>query len=201
MKTSYENAASTKLLATHCALCGRSLRDALSVERGIGPDCAEKHGYMDLPLGNPDWAVVMTVLDGLIPVSAVHPALSPRDACNAIVHHAACAPRASRGAFVDAIKALGFQQLAVALADAAGEVVRLTALDGGRYAVEAPYNPGFTQAIKAARIGARWNPAAKVWEVPGDAQAKVALYRVLRAQYAGLLMVGPKGPVRLQPAA
>lgn len=36
---SYENAVATKLLATNCVVCGRPLVDALSVERGIGPEC------------------------------------------------------------------------------------------------------------------------------------------------------------------
>jgi len=40
----WENAVSTKLLATHCAICGRPLRDPESIERGIGPDCNEKLG-------------------------------------------------------------------------------------------------------------------------------------------------------------
>ena len=41
----YENLRSTKLLATHCLCCGRPLRDATSVETGIGPVCREKYGY------------------------------------------------------------------------------------------------------------------------------------------------------------
>jgi len=35
----YENAAATKLLATNCAICGRALVDATSVELGVGPEC------------------------------------------------------------------------------------------------------------------------------------------------------------------
>ncbi|MGA1213853.1 MAG: DUF6011 domain-containing protein, partial [Solirubrobacterales bacterium] len=31
------------LTATHCACCGIGLRDALSVSRGIGPECSRKH--------------------------------------------------------------------------------------------------------------------------------------------------------------
>jgi hypothetical protein len=51
MAGGYEQALSTKLLATHCIFCGRPLRDPQSVQRGYGPDCAEKyaqdftHGY------------------------------------------------------------------------------------------------------------------------------------------------------------
>lgn len=41
----YENLRSTKLLATHCICCGRALRDAASVEYGVGPVCREKYGF------------------------------------------------------------------------------------------------------------------------------------------------------------
>jgi hypothetical protein len=43
--TDYTFAPSTLLLATHCIACGRPLRDAVSVESGIGPICAEKYGF------------------------------------------------------------------------------------------------------------------------------------------------------------
>jgi superfamily II DNA or RNA helicase len=39
----YETAPSTLMLATNCVFCGKALRDAESVERGCGPDCAEKY--------------------------------------------------------------------------------------------------------------------------------------------------------------
>ena len=39
----YEDAASTKLLAQACIFCGRPLRDPESIERGYGPDCADKY--------------------------------------------------------------------------------------------------------------------------------------------------------------
>lgn len=40
----YEDAPSTELLATHCIMCGNELTDARSIERGVGPICAEKYG-------------------------------------------------------------------------------------------------------------------------------------------------------------
>lgn len=39
---SYENAPATRMLATHCAFCGRPLVDAQSVETGVGPVCRGK---------------------------------------------------------------------------------------------------------------------------------------------------------------
>jgi hypothetical protein len=39
---SYTDAPAVALLATHCALCGRPLLDAPSVECGMGPVCRSK---------------------------------------------------------------------------------------------------------------------------------------------------------------
>lgn len=44
---SYENAASTKMLASHCAFCARPLRDAQSVESGVGPICRRRYMVAD----------------------------------------------------------------------------------------------------------------------------------------------------------
>jgi hypothetical protein len=41
----YEDATATKIMATHCACCGRPLLDAKSVETGMGPVCRKKYGY------------------------------------------------------------------------------------------------------------------------------------------------------------
>lgn len=40
----YENAPATRLLATDCAICGRPLVDAPSVESGMGPHCRKVYG-------------------------------------------------------------------------------------------------------------------------------------------------------------
>lgn len=44
---SYENSPSTHMLATHCAFCARPLRDAQSVEVGVGPICRRKYMVAD----------------------------------------------------------------------------------------------------------------------------------------------------------
>ena len=43
----WEGALSTRLAATNCCFCGRELRDPQSIERGYGPECAEKHWMPD----------------------------------------------------------------------------------------------------------------------------------------------------------
>jgi hypothetical protein len=45
----YLNDPNTHRLATDCCLCGRALRDATSVEIGIGPICRDRAGYGDGP--------------------------------------------------------------------------------------------------------------------------------------------------------
>lgn len=41
----YEEAPGTELVATHCAICGRPLLEADSVQCGIGPICRKRYGY------------------------------------------------------------------------------------------------------------------------------------------------------------
>lgn len=112
---SYENAPATKLLATACACCGRALVDAVSVERGVGPDCAEMHGYAEAQ-GEADWTKAMALLDGVVAVADVNPTMSARDAVNVLVFHVAKKRRELNAdiaaCIFRAIAALGFTVLA-----------------------------------------------------------------------------------------
>lgn len=196
MHTTYENAPSTKLLATHCASCGRPLRDAASVEAGMGPDCREKHGYENAQ-GPADWLRGVAYLGSLglfgshLPLTACW-GVDARRACNILVHHAACAPRGERAPFVQAIEALGFVRLARALARGAGEVVEVQR-EAGSLVVRTPYSLDFAGSLKSQRIGARWDREAKAWRVPDDARARTGLYDSLRAHFAGALLVSARG--------
>jgi SWI/SNF-related matrix-associated actin-dependent regulator 1 of chromatin subfamily A len=49
----YEDAIHTRQMAVHCLFCHRPLVDPTSVERGCGPDCAEKF-MIDVPSGDID---------------------------------------------------------------------------------------------------------------------------------------------------
>lgn len=86
--STYENAPATKLLATACACCGRALVDAVSVERGVGPDCAEKY-FVAEAQGAADWTAAMALLDGIVAVAAVNPEMTARDAVNKLVFEVA----------------------------------------------------------------------------------------------------------------
>lgn len=205
---SYETAPSTVLLASCCAICGRALRDAVSVEAGIGPDCREKYGYGEAQ-GSADWLKAVDSLGAASGMFGSEGPLTPgwgvdaQKACNVLVHRAACADRSARGPFVVAIGLLGYTRLAKALAKGAGEVVEVTqamTAEGARLVVKTPFSEAFVAALKAARIGARWDrtidTGAKkpgAWTVPVDAAAKTGLFRVLKATFAGATLVSAKG--------
>ena len=44
----YEAAPATELVATRCAACGRALVDAQSLAAGMGPDCRDKYGGIEV---------------------------------------------------------------------------------------------------------------------------------------------------------
>ena len=195
---SYETAPSTILLATHCAACNRPLRDADSVEAGMGPDCREKHGY-ECAQREPDWAKVNHIVDGFDEgafgdVSRFYG--DEKKLANALVHRAACASRGNRAPYIECIAALGFTTLAAKLAEGNGEVVEIKR-DGSLFFVVTPYNPAFVGGLKEARIGARWNPERKAWTVPTDDRARAGLWRVVKAHYAGAMLASERGLTRI----
>ncbi len=197
---SYETAPACELLATSCACCGRPLLDATSVETGVGPDCRKKYGYNDAQ-GAPDWLAAAQALD-IIPdllgpgaPAAIVAAwgIDARRASNLLVHRfARSEDLAEKGALMAAIYLLGYFRLATKLADnAAGKVEVLPV--GDRLAVKTPYRADFVAALKAARVGARWDRDTKVWTVPTDQRARAALWAVLRNHFAGAMLVSEKG--------
>ena len=198
--STYETAPSTLLLATHCACCNRPLRDAVSVERGVGPDCAEKYGYAEAQ-GAADWAAVPSFL--MTPIEASFNAaatdLNAHKCANILVHYAATLSRNARGKVVSALANLGFKTLALAVAKGAGEVVEVV-LNGDRYNVRTPYSAEFVEYLKGARIGAAWDKTivtgAKrpgAWTVPANDAGRKGLFAVLKSTFAGATLVSAKG--------
>jgi hypothetical protein len=163
---SYENAPATKMLATHCACCGRPLVDAKSVEIGIGPDCRKKHGWdVDVPEAN-------------------------RRAANKIVYEIALK---QQGFDVlkqcEALRALGFDKLAGIVEKRVADI-RVMVVEG-EVRIVTPYNPEFVNAVRAIP-GRRWHKEEKVWSVPLSQRA--ALWKAMNVHYKGQLGLGPKGP-------
>ena len=78
------------LTASHCACCGKDLRDAVSVTRGIGPDCSREHYDIDFEITDDMVAkalgrLVASHLDDRIKRAVRDLKDKPRDLCNILV--------------------------------------------------------------------------------------------------------------------
>lgn len=168
MNSGYENAPATKMLATHCAACGRPLVDAVSVEAGMGPDCREKYGYyQEAP-------------------EEVRASVNKRVAEIA----AGCDPRVTVGHLL-CIYSSGFEKLANTL-EARLVDVAIEEVSGDLIAVTAPYSPAFTEALKRLPWR-RWDGEGKRWLVPAAKKSRDAIWALLRRFYAGSIGKGPRG--------
>lgn len=176
--SNYENLPATKLLASHCAVCGRPLLDAKSVELGMGETCRKRHGFEQATDEK------------------------AREEVNAKVY-AIALWRSTRGQQLEMgkpkpptltevieavarIKQLGFTKLASILEQ------RLSTVSieyvGGIFLVYAPYSPHF---IEAVRPFGRWDEKAKAWTFTTDVKSKV--YTVLRRTFPSTLGLSPTG--------
>jgi len=184
----YEQAPATKLLASHCAVCGRPLLDARSVELGIGPDCRKKHGFNEAD-GPCDWSAVMSEVGGLF-ADKINPATTEsRVAANLVVHRIAAAPTsAGIPNLINALRALGFQKLSSRIAERLCIVkIEVTA---DYISVVTPYSE---HAVECMRLvpGRRWDRDSKSSLFP--VAAKPALWRALKLAFPGERGIGPDG--------
>jgi hypothetical protein len=169
---SYESAPSTRLVATACSCCGRALRDAQSLARGIGPVCAEKYGA-DEPLTE-----------------------EARVEANKLIYDIA-----ARQDDVEFVKPALVRLATLGLARLAGflterllgkPTVSITLDARGWYVVKTPWHPDFVETIKRIPYAARaWDKAAKAWAVAPTERA--GLWAALRAAFCGERAIGPKG--------
>ena len=163
----YINAAATAFIATNCAVCGRKLVDADSVQTAVGPDCRHKYGY-GVPTKAPDWFAVRTILanfggDVGAPDTLVTdetPATAHRLA-NVLLHRFAREFRTARWV-PDALCALGYDRMAERAAKRAR--VKLGA-------VTAPAAPVQPAAPAEVRIEARTDR----WEFKGKEYTREVL--------------------------
>jgi SWI/SNF-related matrix-associated actin-dependent regulator 1 of chromatin subfamily A len=87
-RNSYEGEGGTAMLATNCLICGRPLRDPDSLERGVGPVCAQKHEMFSMAGGQNPTSIEHT-LETAPPLvrQVVEPKLGdPRSALSAAIH-------------------------------------------------------------------------------------------------------------------
>lgn len=176
----YTDDPNTRRLATHCVCCGLPLRDAVSVETGIGPICREKHGYGE------------AVTD------------ENRSEANRLVHAAGVAAKECRltdlFGIADLIEALGFAKLAGVIRDRYIDIKLTDPKPRGDrvfIAVFTPYAPDFNGELR------RRVPAAailreddedgkfKCWRV--DGYYKRELLGALACSFGGKQGLGEKG--------
>jgi Family of unknown function (DUF6011) len=183
----YLNAPATELLATSCCLCGRALLDAASIERGIGPTCAQKAGVGEA--AHPaDWSRVSEVL------ASVKLTVSCDDArreANRLVHRIGHDPHAKEvPTLVEAIEALGYLKLAATLAEHLAPVTVRVEAEGSTFSVSAdlPRGEVFDAFVAAMRAvpGRRWD---------SDRKRNVVPARSKRDLWAALLDSLPVGAV------
>jgi hypothetical protein len=181
---SYEDAPQTKMLATHCCVCGRPLVDAKSVELGIGPECGQfLHGVSDITEGQ-------------------------RELGNQLVHAASVYTSQGRLDKVrecaTAIGAIGLVGLAEILEDRCNDAVAKAKIEigeaDGRLWVSTPFKRSrkeeFTKAWRAIP-GRRWDAAHECNVVPAD--QRPAVLALLKEFFPGEYAVGPKGPFMVVP--
>jgi hypothetical protein len=168
--TSYLEAPATKMLATHCAACGRPLVDVVSVEVGMGPDCRARL------------------------TATVECSDETRHEANVLIHKIAIAQTGMNAlAPITRLRELGFQKLATKVEHRCASV--RIAEDSGVYVVQAPFTEEATSAWRDIP-GRSWNKEAKANVVPLSQRG--ALWNLLRTYYQGSLAVGPKGPFLIQ---
>lgn len=224
----YVNAAATRFIATHCAVCGRPLVDADSVQMAIGPDCRAKHGY-GVRTCAPDFVAARTILANFgSELGAPETLLTDESdatahrVANILLHRYAANYKTARW-IPDALHALGYDKLAARAAKRAriklGAVtapvapatpaeIRIASrtdswtFKGRKYTREvlAVSSPRDERFIAAVRAlhGRRWDADAKVWTVPAD--QRPALWSALKTCFAGLPLVSDKGTTTI-PAA
>lgn len=163
---SYENLKSTQMLATRCAVCARPLRDAVSAELGMGPDCREKYGYNEVvnevnrERANQLIFLVADMQDGIPAMDAVRQ-----------------------------LRKLGFAKLADKIATRMFEV-KVLRLDDKHFAVSGPYTEAAVASFRNVP-GRRWDGEKYANIVP--VEQKAALWAALKRAYPGHNALGPDG--------
>lgn len=185
---SYENAPSTQMLATHCAVCGKALRDPLSVEIGMGPDCRKKHGFnveID-PDARAEANKIIHALSYHVGGQAPNPGYLP----TAIAR----------------VRELGLDHLADVLADRLAPV-KISRVDGpgrvghagppeGRIAVRTPYSEEIVSALRKIP-GRSWDRELKVNTFPDHPENKRTLWATIRKLFPGALVRLPDGELMI----
>ena len=179
---SYQDSRACKMLATQCVICGRPLVDAISVERGIGPECYDKCRNGDNAGISPDVQKI----------------------ANEHVFNAALACQAGEVSrvleYAELIRQLGLDKLADKVArrfrNADRNTEILITVEDGMLRVDTPFRRGDKEAFIAAWRaipGRRFKNGSNY--IPPE--QKKALWTLLRDFFGGKFGKGPKGVFRI----
>ncbi|HET9554370.1 MAG TPA: DUF6011 domain-containing protein [Anaeromyxobacteraceae bacterium] len=175
MSAGWESLASTRMLDIRCAVCGHPLRDALSAEVALGPDCRAKYGYDAVQVTSEGRAEANKLIY-LIADRREGP--SVREACSRLVE-------------------LGFTRLAARIFE---RIVRVVVERGENQRllvrVSRPYAVGHHDAF-AGIPGRVRDHQERVDVLPGSSFD--ALWRVLQELYPGERVALPGGEVQSIP--
>ncbi len=198
--SSYLNDPATAMIAVNCACCSQPLRDAVSVETGMGPVCRAKHGFNKPDSDVELVAVAATLASILSPedyATMVAGVSSAREAANKLVHRIAC-----RGLGVEvatlilALAELGFVKLAGIMTKRSAAIT-ITRTET-TVEIVAPYSEAFNELVRKIPTR-RWvkNEGKKGGRnVVSSAQAKAVLAALTKA-FPGETVSGPKGLFKL----
>lgn len=186
------------LVATHCACCGRPLKDATSVEFGVGPICRGKYLYEDaLPVSNETLDKVRTLVNSDLDSSVRSYVWNrlvnddSRAAANHLVKFIAVHQKdAESMPALRILKLMGYADL-VARVEKRIKAAILIEVKDRMVTIESPYNPEFVKAVRAIK-GRKYNRENKTWSVP--VTAKKSLWSAMLQNFSGSLGKGPKGP-------
>lgn len=187
----------TPKVASHCCACGRTLKDATSVEFGLGPTCRKKYQYEDAyPIDEGmklQLAVFLT--DSAIPVALAtkigEACLddNSRRAANLLVHVASTESALAAIQSAQALRLLGYEALASKVQLRLAKIQ--ISVEYSYLVVQTPFNPLFLHELRSIP-GRKWDFTRKVNVVP--TKYKTALFMALLRCFHGYLGMGPKGP-------
>lgn len=186
------------LVATHCACCGRPLKDATSVDFGVGPICRGKYLYEDaLPVTeeilDATRRIVEQELDSEIRGYVWNRLVNDdsRAAANQLVKFIAVHQKDSVSMpALRILKLMGYTELVTRVEKRIKAAILIT-IEDDVVTIESPYNRDFVNAIRNIK-GRRYNREDHTNSVP--VSQKRALWTAMLTHFEGSLGKGPKGP-------
>ena len=178
----YEEARATRLVATHCALCGRPLLDAPSVEKGIGPTCGHKFG-VDRAVAVPLTAGPYTVGDVEVDARIVEATEKGdlRRVANILTWYAAVHVGGAKAALAAyRIRQVGFPMLAGAVMKHNVKLTIDVVPDNKELLVGTPYDERFVELRRQSSLRGFFDKKTKKWAFPDVPDVRRTLVRIMR---------------------